>query len=110
MDEADPADAALAGRGLQIQEHSQLQGNVKKLEPKTSVLKILYTFSSQKVPGYPSATAAGVWGHLHRQRAQVWNDLLRRRGICKSVLLLNFMLLLVYHLIVLCNSLCPVLN
>lgn len=108
MDEADPADAALAGCGFQIQEHSQLQGNVQKLEPKTSVLKILYTLSSQKVPGYPSATATGVWGHLHRQRAQVWNDLLRTRGICKSVLLLNFMLLLVYHLIVLCNSLCPV--
>lgn len=108
MDEADPADAALAGCGFQIQEHSQLQGNVQKLEPKTSVLKILYTLSSQKVPGYPSATAGGVWGHLHRQRAQVWNDLLRTRGICKSVLLLNYMLLLVYHLIVLCNSLYPV--
>lgn len=46
MDEADPADAALTGRGLQIQEHSQLQGNVQKLEPKTSMLKILYTLSS----------------------------------------------------------------
>lgn len=32
VDKADPADAALTGRGLQIQEHSQLQGNVQKLE------------------------------------------------------------------------------